>query len=211
MFELGGITVTWGMLVLALAVVAVTAWIVRRKPSVVALLLALVGIVHAVAYWTTYLDANAVESARESALELATGAFLGAAGALDTALGTVREAIVWALDWLAGVSMPETSVSLLEFATFLGGVVVVSALVCVALVRISHWTAGTPIGEWLAALGVVFGATGILWTWLPMAVGELSALLALSIVLALGIGVAIAAVAVRIPTPALRKRVRPHR
>jgi hypothetical protein len=208
MFELWGITVTGGTVVLALVLVAIIARIAWGRPLAILAVGGLIGAVHAVAYWTAYLDAAALASVRETAADVSVGAFFAVAGAIDAVFAAVGRAITWVIDALAGVSMPETSVSVLEFGTFLLAIVVVSALVCGALIRIARWTTGTPIGEWLAGFGVVFGAIGILWTLLPVPVGELTAIHALLVAVALIAGVAIVAVAVRIPTPALRKRVR---
>lgn len=211
MFELSGVTITGGMVVLAIAIGSIAAWIVRRRPYAVAALGVLIGAVHAVAYGTEYLDTATVASARGTAVDAAIGAFVTVAGALDDVFAATRWAIDRTLDALAATSMPETSVSVLEFGTFLLGMVVISALVCGALARIARWTDGTPIGEWLAALGVVFGAAGVVWTWLPIPVGELTPLHALLVVGALGAGVAAAAVAIRVRMPTLRRRVRAHR
>lgn len=211
MFELGGVTVTWGIGVLALVLVTIVVSVAWRRPSVIVAVGGLIGVVHAVAYWTAYLDAAEVASGRETAIELSIDAFLIVAGAIDTALAAIGRAIEWTLDALANVTMPAASVSVLEFGTFLLAVAVVSALVCGALIRIARWTTGAPIGEWLAALGVVFGASGILWTWLPVPIGELAVIHALLVAGALGAGAAIAAIAIRVSTPALRKRVHAHR
>lgn len=211
MFELWGTTVTGGMVALALALVAIVARIAWGRPLAVLAVGGLIGVVHAVAYWTPYLDAAAVASVRETTIELSVAAFFAVAGAIDTAFAAVARAVGWAIDALAGIEMPASSVSVLEFGTFLLAVAVVGALVVLSLLRITRWTTGTPIGEWLAGFGVVFGAIGILWTWLPVPIGEVTAVHALLVAVALGAGVAIVAVAVRIPTPALRKRVRAHR
>ena len=213
MFELGGTTVTWGAVVLALCVIATTAWVVRRHPRVVAVVLTIVAAVHAVAYGTAYLDAASLASARNAAIELTIGAFLAVANGLDVAFAAIRRAIEWALGALAGVSMPGiASVSLLEFGTFLLALTVVSALVCGVLVRITRWTDGTPLGEWLAALGVVFGAFGIVWTWLPVPVAELTALHALLIGGTIVAGCAVGALATRAePMLVVRRRVRAYR
>lgn len=211
MYELGGVTVTWGVVVLALVLVAGAGWLAWRGPYAVVALGALVGAVHAVAHWTEYLDAAEVASVRELALERGAEAFFAVAAALDRAFAAIRRGIEWALDSLAAVSMPAASVSVLEFGTFLLAVAAVGALVTGALIRIARWETGAPIGEWLAGLGVVFGAAGVLWTWLPVPMGELVALHALLVVGALALGATVAAVVVRIPTPALRRRVRTHR
>lgn len=213
MFELGGTTVTWGAVVLALCVVATTAWMVRRHPRVVAVLLTIVAAVHAVAYTTAYLDAARLTSARNAAIELAVAAFLGVANGLDVAFAAIRRAIDRLLDGLASASMPGiASVSILEFGVFLLGLTVVSALVCGVLIRITRWTDGTALGEWLAALGVVFGAFGIVWTWLPIPVAELTALHALLVGSVIVAGCAVGALVARTePILGVRRRVRAYR
>lgn len=213
MFELGGTTVTWGAVVLALCVVATTAWLVRRHPRIVAAVLTIVAAVHAVAYTTAYLDPARLASARNAAIELAIAAFLAVAGALDAAFAAIRLAIERLLDALADISMPGiASVSVLEFGVFLLALTIVSALVCGTLIRITRWTDGTPLGEWLAALGVVFGAFGIVWTWLPMPVVELTALHALLVGGAIVAGCAVGALATRAePMLVVRRRVRAYR
>lgn len=213
MFELGGTTVTWGAAVLALCLVATTAWVVRRHPRVVAVVLTIVAAVHAVAYETAYLDAARLASARSAAIELASAAFLAVANGLDVAFAAIRRTIEWLLDGLAGISMPGIeSVSVLEFGTFLLALTAVSALVCGALVWITRWADGTPLGEWLAALGVVFGAFGVLWTWLPVPVAELTALHALLVGGAIVVGCAVGALATRAkPILVVRRRVRAYR
>lgn len=213
MFELGGTTVTWGMVALALCMAAATAWVVWRHPRVVALVLAVIAAVHAVAYWTAYLDAARLANARNAAIELASAAFLAVANGLDIAFAAIRGAIARLLDGLAGVSMPGiATVSVLEFVTFLLGLTVVSALVCGVLVRITRWSDGTALGEWLAALGVVFGAFGVVWTWLPVPAAELSAVHALLIGGAIVAGCAVGALATRAePIPVVRRRVRTYR
>lgn len=213
MIEPGGVSVTWGVVVLTICVVATAAWIVRRHPRVVAALLALVGAVHAVAYGTAYLDAARLADVRSAAIDLAATAFLGLAGALDAVFAAAGRSIAGVLDALAGVSMPGAGpVSVLEFGSFLLAMVVVSALVCGALVRISRWTDEAPLGEWLAGLGVVFGAVGIAWTLLPVPAVELSTLHALLIVGAVGVGALVAAVATRAePVLAMRRHVRADR
>lgn len=213
MFELGGTTVTWGAVVLALCVIATTAWIVRRHPRIVAAVLTIIAAVHAVAYTTAYLDPARLASARNAAIELAIAAFLAVAGALDAAFTAIRRAIERLLDGLAAISMPGiASVSVLEFGVFLLALTIVSALVCGTLIRITRWTDGTPLGEWLAALGVVFGAFGIIWTWLPMPVVELTTLHALLVGGAIVAGCAVGALATRAePMLVVRRRVRAYR
>lgn len=211
MFELGGVTVTWGVVALAMALAAGAAWLAWRGPYAVVALGLLVGAVHAVAYWTEYLDAAAVASARKTVIELSVGAFFAVAGALDTLFAAIREAVEWVLDALAGVSMPATSVSVLEFGSFLLAVALASALVCATLVRIVRWADGTPLGAWLAGLGVVLGASGVLWTWLPLGIGEMAALHALLIAVAAAAGTGVGALAVRVPVPAFGDRARTHR
>lgn len=213
MFELGGTTVTWGVIVLTLCIVAVTAWVVRRHPRIAAVLLALIAAVHAVAYGTTYLDAARLANVRNIAIELAIAAFFAVAGGLDAGFAAIRRAIAWLLDGLAAVSMPGiASVSILEFGGFLLAVAVVSALVCGALIRITRWTDGTPLGEWLAALGVVFGAFGVVWTWLPVPVAELPAVHALLIGGAIVAGCGVGFLVTRTkPILVARRRVRAYR
>lgn len=216
MFELGGVTVTWGMIVLALAIVAGAVWLTWRVPCVVAALAALIGAVHAVAYGTAYLDPARLANARGNAMELARAAFLAAADALDTAFGAIRRALSWGFATLGDTPMPETSISVLEFVTFLLAVVVASAIVCGLLIWIVRWADGTPLGAWLAGLGVIFGATGILWTVLPVGIAEATALHVLSIVAAILVG-AIAGYAITVvttdesPTLGVRERVRSDR
>lgn len=207
MFELGGMTVTWGTLVLIALLTAGIAWFAWRGPYAVVALGVLIGAVHAVAYWTEYLDAAAVADVRGTVAELAVEAFLAAAAGLDALFA----AIGWVLDWLAGISMPAASVSVLEFGSFLLAVALAGALVCAALVGIVRWADGTPIGAWLAGLGVVFGASGVLWTWLPMGIAEMAALHALLIAVALLVGIGVGALATRTPAPALQRGIRTHR
>ncbi|MFC6903854.1 hypothetical protein [Halalkalicoccus tibetensis] len=211
MFELGGMTVTWGTLVLVALLTAGIAWFAWRGPYAVVALGALIGGIHAVAYWTEYLDAAAVADVRGTVAGLAVEAFLVAAAGLDTLFAATGTAIGWLLDWLAGISMPAASVSVLEFGSFLLAVTLAGALVCASLVRIVRWAEGTPIGAWLAGLGVVFGASGVLWTWLPIGIGEMAALHALLIAVALVAGIGVGALAVRTPTPALQRQLRTHR
>ncbi|ADJ14593.1 hypothetical protein C497_04392 [Halalkalicoccus jeotgali B3] len=205
------------MAVLALALVAGAVWLVRRWPYAVLVVVGLVGAVHALAYGTAYLDAARVTSARETAIELAREGFLVAAAGLDAAFGTVRELIAAGLAVLDGTPMPAASTSVLEFVAFLLGAVVVSGLVAGAVLWIVHWADGTPLGAWLAGLGVVFGATGILWTWLPMGLAEMNAIYAVAIVAAIlagvvGAGYAISALtATDSPTIGPRKRIRADR
>lgn len=212
MFALGGVTVTWGVLVLAFGIVGLVAWITRYRPYVVAVLVTLIAAVHAVAYGTAYLDATRVASARSTATELLVTAFLAVAGALDVGFAAIGDAIAWFLAGLADVPMPQTSVSVLEFGSFLLLVAALSAFVCGALLRIPRWAEGAPLGGWLAALGVVFGAIGIGWTLLPITADELTTLHALLIVAVIAAGVIVAVAIVRGPvTPKLRKRVRVYR
>lgn len=217
MFELGGVTVTWGMVALALVLVAGAVWLTWRGPYVVAALVALIGAVHAVAYGTAYLDPARLASVRGTAFDLARAGFLAGAGALDTAFTTIGWALSRGFDALSTTTMPGATVSVLEFATFLLAVVVTSAVVCGLLLWIVRWADGTPLGVWLAGLGVVFGMTGILWTWLPFGIAETTALHALLIVAAVLVGVigggyAITAVtADEPPTLGARERVRAER
>lgn len=212
MFELGGVTVTWGVIVLALSIVAAVTWTLRRRPLVVIVPTLSIAGVHAVAYGTAYLDAALVASVRETAIESSIAAFLAVADAIDASLAAIRRAIARLLETLAGVPMPGVAVSVLEFGGFLLAVAVASALVCGTLVRIARWAEDEPLGGWLAALGVVFGASGVLWTWLPVPPAELAALHALSIAGAIGAGVVVALlVAGGSPAPAMRERVRAYR
>lgn len=212
MFELGATPVTWGAIVLALCLVGATAWTLWRRPLAVAAPLAFIVGVHVLAYGTTYLDAARLASVRETTIHLAMTAFLTVAGAIDALFAAIGRAIAWLLDALAGVPVPGTAVSVLEFGSFLLAATVVSALVCGALVRIVRWAEGEALGGWLAGLGVVFGASGILWTWLPVPPAELAALHALLVVGAIGAGVAVALTVTRGSTaPAMRERVRAYR
>lgn len=212
MFELGGVTVTWGAVVLGICLVAAAGWVLWRRPLAVVAPAVLIAGVHVLAYATTYLDPTRLASARETAIELSTAAFLSIAGALDTVFAATRRAIVWLLETLDAVSMPGAAVSVLEFGGFLLAAAVVSALVCGSLVRIVRWANGEPLGGWLAGLGVVFGASGLLWTWLPVPLAEFAALHALLVVGAIGVGVALGAVATAGSTaPAVRERVRAYR
>lgn len=212
MFELGGVTVTPGVIVLTLCLVAAVGVTLWRRPLVIAVPVVLVVGVHAIAYATTYLDAARLASVRETAIELSTAAFLAAAGALDAVFAAIRRAIAWLLEALDAVSMPGTAVSVLEFGGFLLAAAVVSALVCGALVRIVRWADGEPLGGWLAGLGVVFGASGLLWTWLPVPLAEFAALHALLVAGAIVVGAALGAVAAGGSTaPAVRERVRAYR
>ncbi|MDL5362603.1 hypothetical protein [Halalkalicoccus sp. NIPERK01] len=217
MFELGGVTVTGGMVALALVLVAGAVWLTRRVPYVVVALVALIGAVHAVAYGTAYLDPARLASVRGTAFELARDGFLAAAGALDTAFAAIGWALSRGFDFLSTTTMPGATVSVLEFATFLLAVVVASAVVCGLLLWIVQWADGTPLGVWLAGLGVVFGMTGILWTWLPFGIAEATALHALSIIAAVLVGVIGGGYAITVvtadepPTLGVRERVRAER
>lgn len=212
MFELGGVTVTWGAIVLGLCLVAATGWVLWRRPLAVVVPAVLIAGVHVLAYATTYLDAARLASIRETAVGLSIAAFLAVAGALDVVFAAIRRTIVWLLEALDAVSMPGAAVSVLEFGGFLLAAMIVSALVCGALVRIVRWADGEPLGGWLAGLGVVFGAIGVLWTWLPVPLAELAALHALLVVVAIVVGVALGALATGGSTaPAVRERVRTYR
>ncbi len=212
MFELGGVTVTWGAIVLGLCLVAAAGWVLWRRPLAVVVPAVLIAGVHVLAYATTYLDPARLASARETAIGLSTAAFLAVAGALDAVFAATRRAVVWLLEALDAVSMPGAAVSVLEFGGFLLAVAIVSALVCGALVRIVRWADGEPLGGWLAGLGVVFGASGVLWTWLPVPLATLAALHALLVVVAIVVGVALGALATGGSTvPAVRERVRTYR
>jgi hypothetical protein len=212
MFELGGTTATPGVVVLALCLVAATTWVAWRRPGGVVVLATSVAAVHALAYATAYLDAAQVASVRTAAAGLAAAAFLAVAGALDAVFAAIRRAIMWFLDALAAVSMPGTAASVLEFGAFLLAAAVVSACVCGAVVLIVEWAEGSPLGGGLAALGVVFGAIGILWTWFPVPPAELSAVHALSIAGAVGAGVVLGTVATGAePMPAIREHMRAYR
>lgn len=212
MIELAGTTTTPGAIVLGLCLVAATTWVAWRRPGAVVVLAVSIAAIHAVAYTTEYLDAARVAGVRTTAVDVLLGAFLAVVGALDTAFVAVRRVIAWALGALAAVSMPGTSASVLEFGGFLLAAAVVSALATGTLVGIARWAEDAPLGGGLAALGVVFGASGILWTWLPVPSAELAALHVLSIAGAIGAGVVLGAVTMGAePTPAVRERIRAYR
>ncbi|WP_122089533.1 hypothetical protein [Halalkalicoccus subterraneus] len=212
MFELGGVTVTLGTLVAVLALLVGTVWIAWRRSSAIVAAGLLVGGVHAVAAFTDYLDPATVTSARETLLERGVAGFFALAAGFDTVFAAIASAISWVLDALDATGMPGVEVSVLSFVSTLLGLAVVSALVCGALVWIGRWADGAPLGGVLASLGVVFGAVGTLWTWLPLDLGDLSALYTLLVVGAVAagyvLGVSALGVSPRPPTP---ERLRPER
>lgn len=206
--EIGGRAITPGVVVLALVIGWIAFRTFRRRPRTVGGLVSLIVFVHVIAAVTS-LDMARIGDFRRFVVRGAIEAFFLAAGVLDTVFAAVWRAIGWLFDTLASISMPGTAVSVLDFAAFLVAVLVVSALVWGALVLIARSTAGAPLGAWLAALGVLFGALGVVLTWLPVAPGEMTAIQVVLVVLAAGGGYPISAVATGTsPTTAVRERIR---
>lgn len=212
MFELGGVTATLGALAAVFTLLAGAVWLVRRRPSAIVATGMLVGAVHAVAYFTDYLDPATVASARETAIELGVDGFFALAAGFDTVFAAIASAISWVLDRLDATGMPGVDISVLSFVGTLVGLVVVSSLVCCALIWIGRWADGSPLGGVLASLGVVFGAVGVLWTWLPLSLADLTALYTLLVVGAIATGYVLGVSALGVsPRPPSPERLRPER
>lgn len=210
MFELGGETVTWGMVVLAACLTGIVVLTILRQPRAVGVIAMLVAAVHTVAFFTDYLDPATLASARESAVSLAIAGFFVGAAALDTAFGVSRNALERLLADLSATGMPGAGgVSVLDIATTLVLIVMASALVCGVLIWIHRWADDSPLGGLLAGLGVVFGVAGIVWTWLPVGLTELTALHLVLVVCAIGVGYALSVALTGFSlSPKVRKRVR---
>lgn len=212
MFELGGVTVTFGTLAAVLALLVGAVWIAWRQPYTIVAAGLLVAVVYALAAFTDYLDPETIAGAREIVIELGVAGFFALAAGFDTAFAAIASAISWVLDALDTTGMPGVEISVLSFVSTLLGLAVVSALVCGTLVWISRWADDSPLGGVLASLGVVFGAVGVLWTWLPLALADLTALYTLLVVGAVAagyvLGVSVLGVSPRPPTP---ERLRPER
>lgn len=206
--EIGGRAITPGVVVLALVIGWIAFRTFRRRPRTVGGLVSLVVFIHVLALVPS-LETAWVGELRGRIVRGAIEAFFLVAGVFDAVFAAAWRGIEWLFDTLASISMPGTAVSVLDFAVFLVAVLVVSALVCGALVLIARSTAGAPLGAWLAVLGVLFGALGIVLTWLPVAPGEMTAIQIALLVLAAGGGYPISAVATGTsPTTAVRERIR---
>ncbi|MEM4780906.1 MAG: hypothetical protein QXG03_05015 [Halalkalicoccus sp.] len=193
MIELWGTTVTWGTIVLALAIASVAVWAVTRHARVLFAGALAILAVHAVAYWTDVLELGALASARAMLAEAAIAGFLYAAGALDTAFAMARSGLAWLYESLAETGVPGAEGSALEFLAVLLVVVAASAAVSAVLIGIRRWAGDSPLGGLLASMGVVFGALGVLWTWFPVAVADLNALYVVLLVCAIAAGYALSA------------------
>lgn len=208
-FEIGGRAITPGAVVLALVIGWIALGTVRHRPRTVggAVLLVVAGQVVAA---VTSFRAGWLDAARRFAARAGVDAFFFAAGTLDAAFAAARRAIGWGLDTLAATPMPGAeSASVLAFVAFLAAVLVVSALVCGTVILIARSTAGAPLGAWLASLGVVFGALGVVLTWLPVAPGEMTAIHAVLVAAAVGCGYLVSTAATGVsPTAAVRERIR---
>ena len=210
MFELGGTSVTWGIAVLAACLIGILLLLIWRQPRVVGVVAVGVAAVHAVAYFTSYLDPETLTSIRESAVDLATAGFFAGAAGLDTFFAVTRTAIESLLAGLSETGMPGAGeISVLDTVTTLLLVAVASAVVCGVLILIGRWSDGSPLGGLLAGLGVVFGVAGIVWTWLPVGLTELTALHLVLVVCAIGVGYALSVALTGFSlSPKVRKRVR---
>lgn len=212
MFELGGVSVTWGMVALVVCLIGIAVLVILRHPRAIGVGAVLIAGVHSVAYFTNYLDPAWLTSARETTVSLAIGGFFAVADAFDTAFATIRQGIAWLFDSLSEQGMPGAGGgSVLEFGTVFLGIAAASAFVCGALIGIRRWTDDS-IGGLLAGLGVVFGVAGIVWTWLPVGVTELTALRLVFVVCAVGVGYALSVVVTGTSlTPVVGERIRPDR
>jgi hypothetical protein len=210
MFELGGETVTWGMAALTACLVGLLLLTTLRQPRAVGVIAVLVAGVHAVAFFTDYLDPATLASVRERAVALSITAFFAVAAALDSAFAVTRSVIESLLASLSETGMPGAGeVSVLDTVTTFLLVVLASVVVCGVLIWIHRWADDSPLGGLLAGLGVVFGVAGIVWTWLPVGVTELTALHLVLAVCAIGVGYALSVVLTGFSlSPRLRKRVR---
>jgi hypothetical protein len=210
MFELGGETVTWGMAVLTAGLVGLLLLTTLRQPRTVGVVAVVAVGVHAVAFFTSYLDPATLASAWESAVSLSITAFFAVAAALDSAFVVIRSAIEQLLAALSETAMPGAGeISVLDTVTTLLLIVLASALVCGMLILIHRWSDDSPVGGLLAGLGVVFGVAGIVWTWLPVGLTELTALHLVLVVCAIGVGYGLSVVLTGFSlSPKVRKRVR---
>lgn len=190
-----------GLVVVALAVVIAVVRLLSRHAIAVAALALGLGAAHTLGVQ----GADAVVEALGDGLSVLVEALVLLARVVDYALVAGFELLVAGVDRLSSsvgsgsgvpaVGPPELALPTVGFLGFLAGVLVLSLLAGLVLVRFSYETASSPVGAWTGAIGIVLGLAGVLWTLLRSNAFDLTTLQLLAAAVAAPVGLAVGVLA----------------